>query len=235
MITPRRLALVALLLALGVALATLPAREWLLALVVWIRALGPWGALVYVVAYVAAAVLLLPGALLTAAAGFAYGPIWGTLLASPASVLAGTLAFRLGRGAARERVAARVARDPRFAAIDAAVGHDGFRIVTLLRLSPLFPYNFANYALGLTRLRTRDFVLGSWLGMLPGTALYVYLGSLATSPTALGDASAAEGSRASSVLYWGGLLATLAVTVLVTRIARRALARTIPAVPLEIP
>jgi uncharacterized membrane protein YdjX (TVP38/TMEM64 family) len=203
----------------------LPTSRWALVLVEWIRGAGWAGAIVYAVAYVAATLLFLPGSILTAGAGFAYGPAWGTLLVSPVSVLAATLAFVLGRSVARSWVQRRMEQHPRFAAIDAAIGESGFRIVLLLRLSPIFPFNLLNYALGVTRVRLRDYVAASFVGMLPGTILYVYLGSLVTSASELLSGSRPSAGGLGQVLYWGGLGATLFVTVLITRIARRALSR----------
>jgi uncharacterized membrane protein YdjX (TVP38/TMEM64 family) len=228
------------LLAIPVGLAALaavysvPTGEWLLALVEEIRGAGAAGVSIFAGAYVAATVLLLPGSVLTAGAGFAYGPVWGTLLVSPLSVGAAALAFVLGRTVARGWIARRIAGNPRFRAIDEAIGDSGFKIVLLLRLSPLFPFSLLNYALGLTRVRLRDYVAGSALGMLPGTVLYVYLGSIVTSASELaaGRGEAAGASR--SLLYWGGLAATVGATWLVTRVARRALSRAIdtrPAAP----
>jgi len=213
----------------------LPVDDWVLTLVDSVRGAGAIGAATFSIAYVAATILLLPGSVLTAGAGFAYGPLWGTLLVSPVSVVAATLAFVLGRTVARGWVARRIAGNPRFAAIDEAIGESGFKIVLLLRLSPLFPFNLLNYALGLTRLSLRDYVAASALGMLPGTVLYVYLGSIVTSASELaaGGREAAGASR--NILYWGGLAATLGATWLLTRSARRALSRTIesrPAAPL---
>lgn len=204
-----------------------PVAEWAVALVAWIRSAGVPGALVFAVVYVAATVLMLPGSLLTLGAGLAYGPVIGTALVSPVSVAAATCAFLLGRTAAREWVARRIANAPRFAAVDHAVGREGFRIVLLLRLSPLFPFTLLNYALGLTRVRLRDFVVASWVGMLPGTVLYVYLGSLLTSATELAAGAARPDSSATRLLYWGGLAATVAAAWLVTRTARRALDRSL--------
>ncbi len=204
------------------AAVALPLGAWAGELVEGIRGAGVLGLVVYAVAYVAAALLLLPGSLLTLGAGFAYGPLYGTLLVSPVSVAAASAAFLLGRSAARPWIQKRVEADPRFAAIDAAIGRNGFKIVSLLRLSPVFPFNLLNYALGLTRVGFRDFVLGSFVGMLPGTILYVYLGSLVTSVSALSTSSEAGGGLR-QVLYWAGLGATVLVTVYVTRIARRAL------------
>ncbi len=196
-----------------------------LLMVEWIRGAGAAGAAVYALAYVAATLLFLPGSALTLGAGFAYGPLWGTLLVSPVSVLAATVAFLLGRSLARSQVQRRMERHPRFAAIDAAIGEGGFKIVFLLRLSPVFPFNLLNYALGATRVRLRDYVAASFLGMLPGTFLYVYLGSLVPNASALLSGSRPSGGLLSQVVYWAGLLATVLATVMITRIARRALSR----------
>ena len=215
-----------------VALFTLlPVASWLVTVVEWIRDQGPAGTALFAVAYVAAAVLLLPGSVLTIGAGFAYGPLWGLMLISPVSVLAATTAFLLGRTIARDWITRRLGQDPRLAAIDAAVGQSGFKIVLLLRLSPLFPFNVLNYTLGLTRVRLRDFVLGSWIGMLPGTVLYVYIGSLVTSASELASDTHPSAGVEGRVLLVVGLVATLAVVVLVTRIARKALKHALDQVP----
>ena len=215
-----------------VALFTLlPVASWLVTVVEWIRGQGPAGTALFAAAYVAAAVLLLPGSVLTIGAGFAYGPLWGFVLISPVSVLAATTAFLLGRTIARDWISRRLGQDPRLAAVDAAVGQSGFKIVLLLRLSPLFPFNVLNYTLGLTRVRLRDFVLGSWIGMLPGTALYVYIGSLVTSASELASDTHPSAGVEGRVLLVVGLVATLAVVVLVTRIARKALKHALDQVP----
>jgi uncharacterized membrane protein YdjX (TVP38/TMEM64 family) len=208
-----------------------PVDRWVLTFVESIRGAGAVGVAVFAIAYGAAAILFLPGSILTAGAGFAYGPLWGTLLVSPVSVAAATLAFVLGRTVARGWVARRISGNPRFAAVDEAIGESGFKIVLLLRLSPLFPFNLLNYALGLTRLSLRDYVVASALGMLPGTILYVYLGSLVTSASELAAGGGDGTGTPRSVLYWSGLAATLGATWLLTRIARRALARTIDSRP----
>lgn len=203
----------------------LPVSNWLLALVDWVRAAGATGFITYAALYALATVLLLPGSVLTLGAGFVYGPIWGVLLASPASVIGATLAFLLGRFVARDWIRRRIATNPRFEAVDAAVGKGGFKIVLLLRLSPIFPFTLLNYALGLTRVRLRDYVLASFIGMLPGTVLYVYVGSLVTTAAQLFSGERPSTGPAAQVLFWVGLLATIVVVVAVTRIARRALDR----------
>jgi uncharacterized membrane protein YdjX (TVP38/TMEM64 family) len=210
----------ALLIAVGL---VLPLEELLLALAARVRGTGAQGIAIYAGAYVLAALVLLPGSALTLLAGFVWGPIWGTLLVSPVSVLAASLAFLLGRTAFRRRVERRIAGDRRFSAIDRAVAEHGFRIVLLLRLSPIVPYNLINYALGMTRVRFVDYLAASFLGMLPGTLLYVYLGSLVTTLSELASGGKAFETGAGKLLYALGLIATLTVTVLLTRIARRAL------------
>ncbi len=223
----RKLIAVAVALAMAAAVFLLPVDAWVLRLVDSIRGSGAVGVAIFAIGYVAATVLFLPGAVLTAGAGFAYGPLWGTLLVSPVSVVAATFAFLLGRTVARGWIARRTGGNPRFAAIDEVVGESGFKIVLLLRLSPLVPFNLLNYALGLTRVSPRDYVVASALGMLPGTVLYVYLGSLVTSASDLVGGGRGPGGAGERTLYWGGLAATLGATWLLTRIARRALSRTI--------
>jgi len=216
------LALVAVA-ALVVVARMLGAQQILLDLVAWIRGAGWAGGAVFVLAYVLATVLFLPGSILTLGAGFAYGVGLGTALVVVAANLGAIVAFVLGRTVARDWIATRVRTMPRFAAVDRAVGREGIKIVLLVRLSPVFPFNLLNYAFGLTRVRLRDYVLGSLVGMLPGTVMYVYLGSLITSVSELA-AGRAAGGGAQQAFYFGGLVATVAVTLYVTRLARRALA-----------
>lgn len=218
-----RLGLLALgAVALVVAFRALPVNDWLLGFVGWIRGAGVTGMAVFVVAYVVACVLLLPGLILTLGAGFAYGVAVGIPLVWVAANLGAAVAFLLGRTLARDRIAARVAGNPKFAAIDRAVGREGLKIVLLTRLSPAFPFNLLNYAYGLTRVSFRDYVIGSMVGMIPGTAMYVYLGSLITSVSELAS-GAPSGGTAKQALTWLGFAATVAVTIVVTRIARRGL------------
>lgn len=204
------------------AVAFLPIERYLVALLEWVRGVGLWGAVVLGAAYVPASVLFVPGAILTLGAGFLFGVLLGTVVVSIGSTLGATAAFLVGRTFAREWVASKVKANPRFGAIDRAVGRQGFKIVFLTRLSPVFPFNLLNYAYGITDVRLRDYFLASWIGMLPGTVMYVYLGSAAQNLAAL-VAGRVEGGMARQVLFAVGLLATIAVTVYVTRLARRAL------------
>ncbi len=194
----------------------------------WIDRAGPVGPLVFFVLYVAACVFMLPGSILSLGAGAVFGVIKGTLLVSASSIAGATAAFLVGRHLAREMVARRVEGNERFRAIDKAVAKEGWKIVGLTRLSPVFPFNLLNYAFGLTRVTLRDYFFASWIGMIPGTIMYVYIGSLAGSLAELGAKAEGQGrSPAEWVLYIIGLIATVAVTVIITNIARKALGRRI--------
>ena len=187
-----------------------------------IRDTGPLAPLLFIALYVAACVFLLPGAILTLGAGALFGVVKGALVAWTGATLGCAAAFLVGRYLARDWVAKRISGDKRFRAIDEAVGREGWKIVGLLRLSPVFPFNLLNYAFGVTRVSFRDYLLASAVGMIPGALMYVYLGSLAGDLATLG-AGGRTRTTAEWVLYGIGLIATVAVTVTVTRIARRAL------------
>lgn len=214
--------------AAALAAATLaPVAEWILAASEWIRGAGAVGLVAFAGAYVVAAVLTVPGSALTLGAGLVYGPLWATVLVSPVSVCAALIAFGLGRRALRPWVRRRLGDGRWFRAIDDAIADKGGRIVLLLRLSPLIPYSALNYACGLTRIDARRFALASWLGMLPGTWMYAYLGSLGRTTAELATDGAAHAPSAAGWLYWGGLAATLVVVAVVSREAFRALGRSI--------
>ena len=190
----------------------------------WVAALGPSGVIAFVVIYILACVFMLPGSVLTLGAGAVFGVVKGSVVVSVAATLGATAAFLVGRYFARDRVAKMISGNERFRAIDEAVGREGWKIVGLTRLSPVFPFNLLNYAYGITKVSLRDYFLASWVGMLPGTVMYVYLGSLAGSLAELGGHGRGR-TPAQWGLYAVGLLATVAVTVFVTRIARTALAK----------
>ena len=200
----------------------LPLADWLTALFAWIDANRTISWLVFMIVYVIATVLLLPGSLLTLGAGFLFGLPVGFAMVSVSSVTGAALAFLVGRFFAREWVEGKLTGMPRFAALDRAVGDKGALIVLLTRLSPLFPFNLLNYALGITRVRFPHYVLASWIGMIPGTILYVYFGSVAQDIAALFSGDLPQ-SDASVWLFYAGLGATLVLTVVVTRFATQAL------------
>ena len=200
----------------------LPVKQWMIALAERIRGAGAGGALLFVVVYVAAEVALVPGSLLTMAAGFAYGPVRGLLIASPASVIAATVAFLLSRTALRSWIQRKIANSPKTRALDRAIGRNSFKLILLLRLSPLIPYNVLNYALGLSDVPIGRFIVASSVGMLPGTWLYVYLGSFASS--AAGLTTAGRGAAPARItLTIVGLIATAIAVLFITRTARRML------------
>ncbi len=204
-----------------------PVNEWMQAMIVWVKASGVWGVAAFAVIYIISTVMLIPASLLTLGAGFIYGPWWGTLLVSPVSVTAAFVAFSLARGRMRPWVQAKVANSPRFGLVDKTVGDQGFKIVMLLRLSPVFPFTFLNYALGLTRVKGQSYVLASFIGMLPATFLYTYLGSLVTNVTELAAAPKQGAEDAQNIFIWVGFAVTVMVTAYVTYLARRALRNTI--------
>jgi uncharacterized membrane protein YdjX (TVP38/TMEM64 family) len=188
----------------------------------WTKGLGPLGPVVFIAIYIAACVLFVPGSILTIGAGVVFGVVRGSIYVSIAATLGATSAFLIGRYLAREWVAAKLAANPRFRAIDEAVAREGWKIVGLTRLSPVFPFNLLNYAFGLTRVSLRDYFFASWAGMLPGTVMYVYIGSLA------GDLARASGANSAATsgrwaLNLVGFAATVAVAVYVARIGAQAL------------
>ena len=214
-----------LVFAAGVLLAAaiyFDVKELLLASLSWVARLGPWGAVAFIGLYILATVLFVPGLILTLGAGFLFGVLRGSIYVSIASTLGASAAFLIGRHLARQWVSSKIKGNEKFTAIDQAVAKEGWKIVGLLRLSPVFPFNLLNYSLGLTKVSLRDFFIASWIGMMPGTVMYVYLGSLAGDLASLGTESRSH-TPAEWTLLVIGLLATLAVTVFVTRIARRSL------------
>lgn len=187
-----------------------------------VESLGSWGVMLFIAVYVLATVLFIPGAVLTLGAGALFGVVWGSVYVSVGSTIGATAAFLVGRYLARDAISKRIEGNPRFAAIDSAVAREGWKIVGLTRLSPVFPFTLLNYAFGLTRVKLSHYVLASWIGMMPGTVMYVYLGSLAKEATGPGSRTAAEWT-----LYGIGLLATLVVTIFIARIAKKSLSQSI--------
>lgn len=216
--------IVLLLIAVGLIVAGyfLEVPRYLRQLLDWIDGIGPTAPIVFIAIYIVVTVLFVPGSILTLGAGALFGVLWGTIYVSVGSTLGATAAFIVGRYFMRDWVAAKVAQSERFSAVDDAIGREGGKIVFLLRLSPIFPFNLSNYAFALTKVSLGSYMLASWVGMIPGTIMYVYIGSLIESVAALGVEGRAR-TTAEWILYVVGLLATVTVTVYVTRIARRAI------------
>ena len=208
-----------MIVALVVAARLLPVREWLESFQGWVRGMGPAGMVLYGAVYVAAVLLFVPGIVLTLGAGFLFGLGRGILLVSAASTTAAALAFLIARYFARSSVEKLAQTSPRFEAIDRAIGKEGWKVVALLRLSPLVPFSLSNYLYGLTSIRFAPYVATSWAAMLPATVLYVYLGAAGRT---IGEKT--QRSPWEWALLGVGLAATAAVTVLLTRKAKKELA-----------
>lgn len=209
-----------LIITLSVLAAFLPVKIWLRAFIEWVEHLGPWGVVIFIGAYALATVLFLPGWIFTVSAGLIYGIVGGTLIALTGAVIGASLSFLIARYLLRRNIEDFSNRNPRFKAIDQAIGQQGWKIIGLLRLSPLIPFNLSNYLYGITSIRFGAYVIVSAICMIPGTLLYAYLG-------AIGKASVSGGASQRSpwqyVLLAVGLVATILVTILVSRIARNAL------------
>ncbi|MGE5305777.1 MAG: TVP38/TMEM64 family protein [Alphaproteobacteria bacterium] len=217
----KTLLLIFVVVDVAVALLFLPFRAWLLQFESTVQDLGAVGPAVMVLVYVAATVLLIPGSALTIASGTLFGLPMGFLVAFTGANLGALSAFLLARTQLRARVARWAEGNEKYRSLDRAIGHQGFKIVVLSRLSPAFPFAVLNYLLGLTAVRPGAYVLANLLGMLPGAFLYVYLG-VAARDALTGDMHEAAGAYQQVVKYVG-LVATAAVVVMVTRLGRKAL------------
>ena len=208
----------AIAIALFVATRFLPIQEWWESLSEWIDSLGYLGPLVFIVIYVLASIAFIPGSVLTLGAAAVFGFGWGLLWVIIGANLAANVAFLIGRYFARDTISKQIEGNERFEAIDRAVESEGWKIVGLTRLSPAFPFSLLNYAFGLTKVRWIEYCLATLIGMLPGTIMYVYIGSLGKLA-----AESDKTSTAQIVLTVVGLLATIAVTVVITRKAKQVL------------
>lgn len=203
-------------------IALINPQQWLLDTLQWIDSLGTIGTLIFILTYIIATVAFLPGSILTLGAGFVFGVVWGTIYVFIGATIGATLAFLVGRYIAREWVAKKIEGKAKFQAIDKAVGREGLKIVLLTRLSPIFPFNFLNYAYGVTAVTLKDYIIAS-VGMIPGTIMYVYIGSLASNLATIGTQNASANPLAQWSLRIIGFSATVAVTIYLTKIAKKAL------------
>jgi uncharacterized membrane protein YdjX (TVP38/TMEM64 family) len=220
----RLIALVAILIGLFLAVKFLPVRDWLPSFNDWVGQRGVAGIFIFIAVYAVATVLLAPGSILTIGAGFAFGLWRGFLAVSAGATIGAALAFLVARFIARKKVEAIAQRNDKFRRIDDAIGKQGAKLIFLLRLSPVVPFNLSNYFYGLTAVKFWSYVLASWIGMMPGTFLYVYIGIAGKAAVAV----AASGEAVKhGWQYWTflgvGLAATIAVTIWITKIARDAL------------
>jgi uncharacterized membrane protein YdjX (TVP38/TMEM64 family) len=222
----RLIALTVIVIVLFLAMKFLPAPQWLRSFNDWVGQMGLAGIFIFVAVYAGATVLLAPGAILTIGAGFAFGLWKGFLAVSAGATLGASLAFLVARFVARDKIEAMASKSTKFQRIDNAIGKQGAKLVFLLRLSPVIPFNLSNYFYGLTAVKFWPYVLVSWIGMMPGTFLYVYIGTAGKAAvSAAGGEAVKQGWQ-----YWTfmsiGLVATIVVTIWVTKIARDALKKT---------
>jgi uncharacterized membrane protein YdjX (TVP38/TMEM64 family) len=181
---------------------------------------GIWGVVGFIVIYIIATIFLIPGSALTLGGGLIFGVVKGSILVSIASVTGATLSFLIGRYFLRGWVEKQIETQPKFTSIDRAVAKEGWKIVGLTRLSPLFPFVFLNYAFGVTKVSLRDYFFASWIGMLPGTIMYVYIGSI---PKTALEVTTGNTDTLRLILNIIGFIATVAVTIYITKIAKKAL------------
>jgi uncharacterized membrane protein YdjX (TVP38/TMEM64 family) len=220
----RLVVLIAIVVALFLAMRFLPVRDWLTNFNDWVGQMGVLGIFIFIGVYALATVLLAPGSILTIGAGFAFGLWKGFFAVSGGATLGAALAFLVARFIARAKIQAIAHRNEKFREADSAIGKQGAKLIFLLRLSPVIPFNLSNYFYGLTAVKFWPYVLVSWIGMMPGTFLYVYIGTAGKAAVA-----AAAGGEAikHGWQYWTflgvGLVATVLVTIWVTKIARNAL------------
>jgi uncharacterized membrane protein YdjX (TVP38/TMEM64 family) len=203
-------------------LASFNPQEILRSALVWIDSLGSWGAIAFIVLYILATVAFLPGSILTLGAGVVFGVFFGSVYVFIGATLGAIAAFLVGRYLARDWIAQKIAGNQKFKAIDQAVGQEGFKIVLLTRLSPIFPFFLLNYAYGVTGVSLQDYAIAS-VGMIPGTIMFVYIGSLAGNLATLGTQTPTINPALEWTIRIIGFMATLAVTLYVTKLARKAL------------
>jgi uncharacterized membrane protein YdjX (TVP38/TMEM64 family) len=188
----------------------------------WIDSLGTVGAIAFIAIYIIATVAFLPGSILTLGAGVLFDVIWGSVYVFIGATLGATAAFLIGRYLARNWITKKIADHKKFAAIDHAVGREGLKIVLLTRLSPIFPFNLLNYAFGVTAVSLPDYFLGC-VGMIPGTIMYVYIGSLAGNLALIGTENQPTNPTLTWIIRIVGFIATVTVTIYITKIAKKAL------------
>lgn len=194
----------------------LPVNDWLKEFSKWIEGLGVWGYVLFVGVYILACVMLAPGTPLTIAAGLAFGLGWGFVVVVIGATIGSALAFVLARYVVRDKVKGMLKGKPKFAAVEQAISEGGWKVVLLLRLSPLFPFNLQNYFFGVTEVKFWQFVAATFVGIMPGCLLYLYIG-------AAGHALSGSGGKWGTlqwIFFGAGLAATVLVTVVVAKKAK---------------
>lgn len=195
----------------------------------WVESLGVLAPIMFILIYNLATVLFIPGSLLTLKGGCLFGVVWGSIYVTIAAMFGAICAFLIGRYLSRDWVCQQIEHHPKFKAINQYVKQEGWKIVLLTRLSPIFPFNLLNYLFGVTQVSIKDYVLGS-IGMIPATVVYVYIGSLASdlaTANMMNQPITQETEIAKLVIRSIGLVATIAVTVYLSYLAKKALHETV--------
>lgn len=193
-------------------------QTWLSNALDWVDSLGPLGPIAFIAIYIISTVALIPGSLLTLGSGAIFGIVQGSIYVFIGAMIGLTMAFLVGRYVARDWVAKKIEGNKSFSAIDDAIAKEGYKLMFLIRLSPGFPFGLLNYIMALTKISLKDYIIGA-TGILPGTIMYVYFGSL------LGLAAIQQGEQPE--IPWmvqvvlGIVIVTL--TLYVTKVAREAL------------
>ncbi len=206
----------------SITISTFDPQELFLNILKWIEGLGYVGGITFILIYIIATIAFIPGAALTLGAGTLFGVIWGSIYVFIGATLGAIAAFLIGRYLARDWIGKKIEGNQKFVAIDRAVAHDGFKIVLLTRLSPAFPFNLLNYAFGITAVGLKEYTIAS-IGMIPGTVMYVYIGSFAGDLARIGSAPQSPSPTWQWAIRIIGLIATVVVTIYVTNISRKAI------------
>jgi uncharacterized membrane protein YdjX (TVP38/TMEM64 family) len=219
----RLLLLVVAVAAVVVGIAVFRVQKYLPVLLDFIKELGIWGKIIFVAIYIIATVCFIPGSVLTLGGGFLFGLYWGTFLVWLGATTGCILAFLLGRTALRSWIEKKVDQYPIFKAVDGAIAAQGWKIVLLVRLAPILPFNLLNYALALTKVSLLHYMFASATGMLPGTILYVYIGSLASSLSQVASGKGLVNPIQQIIIWCVSGVVIIVVVVFISIIAKRAI------------
>ena len=213
------IAAILILAAIIILFRVLPVADWLRAFQMYVKGLGALGYVVYVVVYAVCVVAFIPASILTLGAGAIFGFAGGTIVVVIGATLGAALSFLLARTVMRKRVESMTAKNAKFRALDRAIARDGTKIVFLTRLAVVFPFTWLNYAFGITAVPLWPYVAATFIGIIPATAAFVFVGSAATT------AATTQASLITKIVYIGGGVIAIAVSVFIGRIATRAIKR----------
>lgn len=213
------LALLLIVAAIVIAFRVLPVATWLRTFQTYVRGLGALGYVVYILVYAICVVAFIPASILTLGAGALFGFAGGTIVVVIGATIGAALAFLLARTVMRKRIEKMTASNAKFRALDRAIANEGMKIVFLVRLAIVFPFTWVNYAFGLTAIPLWRYVLATFLGIIPATAAFVFASSAAA------KAATGETTSITKIVYIAGGVIAIIVSVLIGRIATRAIKR----------